>query len=124
MIFGAPSLPLPQDVPIHFRVLPEFVLEDDIDYSLFTVWYVSPQSELTHCNWADDFRHSPNSFELSGKNELVIFALRPSANRSFAYFWLFHLSNLIIDSHLLIVELIIYDYVALMSRIKDVQITN
>jgi hypothetical protein len=33
----AESLPLPQDVPIHFRVLPEFVLEDVIDYLLFIV---------------------------------------------------------------------------------------
>ncbi|KAF9644135.1 hypothetical protein BDM02DRAFT_3272627 [Thelephora ganbajun] len=51
------ELPLPRDVPIHFRVLPEFVLEDVIDYFLFIV------------------RHSPNSLELSGKNELVIFTL-------------------------------------------------
>ena len=30
---------MPQDVPIHFRVLPEFVLEDVIDYLLFIVRY-------------------------------------------------------------------------------------
>ena len=40
---------MPQDVPIRFRVLPEFMLEDVIDYLLF--------------------------IELSGENELVIFAL-------------------------------------------------
>ena len=26
---------MPQDVPIDFRVLPEFVLEDTVDYMLF-----------------------------------------------------------------------------------------
>lgn len=30
-------LPLPQDVPMSFRVLPEFILEDVIDYFLFIV---------------------------------------------------------------------------------------
>ena len=38
-IFVAGRLPLPQNVPIHFRVLPEFVLEDVIDYLLFTIRY-------------------------------------------------------------------------------------
>ncbi|EGN98229.1 hypothetical protein SERLA73DRAFT_109617 [Serpula lacrymans var. lacrymans S7.3] len=51
------ELPLPVDVPMSFRVLPEYILEDVVDYLLFVV------------------RHSPESFDLSGKNELVIFAL-------------------------------------------------
>jgi ubiquitin conjugation factor E4 B len=51
------ELPLPQDVPMTFRVLPEYFLEDVVDYFLFIV------------------RYSPDRLELSGKNELVIFAL-------------------------------------------------
>lgn len=51
------ELPLPQEVPMSFRVLPEYILEDVIEYFLFVV------------------RHSPNSLDLSGKEELIIFAL-------------------------------------------------
>ena len=36
-LYNTGSLPLPQEVPIDFRVLPEFVLEDIIDYLLFIV---------------------------------------------------------------------------------------
>lgn len=51
------ELPLPQEVPMTFRVLPEYFLEDVVDYFLFIV------------------RYTPESLELSGKTELVIFAL-------------------------------------------------
>ncbi|KAI6166622.1 ubiquitin elongating factor core-domain-containing protein [Pisolithus thermaeus] len=51
------ELPLPQEVPMSFRVLPEYILEDVIEYFLFVV------------------RHSPNSLDLSGKEELIVFAL-------------------------------------------------
>ncbi|KAJ8582493.1 hypothetical protein M405DRAFT_937743 [Rhizopogon salebrosus TDB-379] len=51
------ELPLPKDVPMTFRVLPEFIIEDVVEYFLFVV------------------RQSPESLDLSGKNELVIFAL-------------------------------------------------
>ncbi|KAI6042671.1 ubiquitin elongating factor core-domain-containing protein [Pisolithus marmoratus] len=51
------ELPLPQEVPMSFRVLPEYILEDVVEYFLFVV------------------RHSPHSLELSGKEELVIFSL-------------------------------------------------
>ncbi|KAH7922937.1 hypothetical protein BV22DRAFT_1036932 [Leucogyrophana mollusca] len=51
------ELPLPKDVPMTFRVLPEYTIEDVVDYLLFVV------------------RHSPESLDLSGKSELVIFAL-------------------------------------------------
>jgi len=51
------ELPLPHDVPMTFRVLPEYFLEDVVDYFLFIV------------------RYAPDRLELSGKNELVIFAL-------------------------------------------------
>ncbi|KAG2066491.1 hypothetical protein BDR04DRAFT_1106685 [Suillus decipiens] len=51
------QLPLPKDVPMTFRVLPEFIIEDVVEFFLFVV------------------RHSPESLDLSGKDELVIFAL-------------------------------------------------
>ncbi|EIW81074.1 hypothetical protein CONPUDRAFT_55967 [Coniophora puteana RWD-64-598 SS2] len=53
----AVQLPLPKDVPMSFRVLPEYIVEDVVDYLLFVV------------------RHSPESLDLSGKTELIIFAL-------------------------------------------------
>ncbi|KAH9936359.1 ubiquitin elongating factor core-domain-containing protein [Fomitopsis serialis] len=51
------ELPLPREVPESFRVLPEYIIEDIVDYHLFVV------------------RQSPDSLELSGKNELLIWAL-------------------------------------------------
>ncbi|KAG1751124.1 ubiquitin elongating factor core-domain-containing protein [Suillus lakei] len=51
------ELPLPKDVPMTFRVLPEFIIEDVVEFFLFVV------------------RHSPESLDLSGRDELVIFAL-------------------------------------------------
>jgi Ubiquitin elongating factor core len=33
------SLPLPKEVPLDFRVLPEYILEDIIDYFFFAVRY-------------------------------------------------------------------------------------
>ncbi|KAG1833993.1 ubiquitin elongating factor core-domain-containing protein [Suillus subalutaceus] len=51
------ELPLPKNVPMTFRVLPEFIIEDVVEFLLFVV------------------RHSPESLDLSGKDELVIFAL-------------------------------------------------
>ncbi|KAF8442825.1 ubiquitin elongating factor core-domain-containing protein [Boletus edulis BED1] len=51
------ELPLPQEVPMSFRVLPEYILEDVVEFFLFVT------------------RHSPDSLDLSGKDELVVFAL-------------------------------------------------
>ncbi|KAG2153094.1 ubiquitin elongating factor core-domain-containing protein [Suillus bovinus] len=51
------ELPLSKDVPMTFRVLPEFIIEDVVEFFLFVV------------------RHSPESLDLSGKDELVIFGL-------------------------------------------------
>jgi len=51
------ELPLPKDVPLDFRVLPEYILEDIIDYLFFAV------------------RHGPASLELTGKEEVLIFTL-------------------------------------------------
>jgi ubiquitin conjugation factor E4 B len=38
-------LPLPKEVPLDFRVLPEYIVEDVIDYLFFAVRYA-----LTICN--------------------------------------------------------------------------
>ncbi|KAK7469287.1 Ubiquitin conjugation factor E4 [Stygiomarasmius scandens] len=51
------ELPLPQEVPMAFRVLPEYIVEDIVDYLHFST------------------NHSPDKFELSGKNELLVFIL-------------------------------------------------
>ncbi|KAH9179139.1 ubiquitin elongating factor core-domain-containing protein [Lactarius sanguifluus] len=51
------ELPLPKEVPLGFRVLPEYVLEDVIDYFFFAV------------------RHGPTSLELTGKEEVLVFTL-------------------------------------------------
>ncbi|KAI0755049.1 ubiquitin elongating factor core-domain-containing protein [Daedaleopsis nitida] len=51
------DLPLPKEVPTSFRVLPEYLLEDVIEYYLFVI------------------RQSPKSLELSGKNEMLMWCL-------------------------------------------------
>lgn len=53
----AVELPLPKEVPLGFRVLPEYILEDVIDYFFFAV------------------RHGPTSLELAGKEEVLVFTL-------------------------------------------------
>ncbi|KAF9030215.1 hypothetical protein BDZ89DRAFT_1091648 [Hymenopellis radicata] len=51
------ELPLSKEVPMAFRVLPEYIIEDVIEFYLFIV------------------QNAPERFELSGKTELVVFAL-------------------------------------------------
>ncbi|KAF7346366.1 U-box domain-containing protein [Mycena sanguinolenta] len=51
------KIPLPKEVPMAFRVLPEYILEDIVDYLHFIV------------------QTSPDKFDLSGKTELLIFVL-------------------------------------------------
>ncbi|KAJ3801572.1 ubiquitin conjugation factor E4 [Lentinula aff. detonsa] len=51
------ELPLSKDVPMSFRVLPEYIVEDIVDYFYFAT------------------RHGPDKFELAGKNELLTFIL-------------------------------------------------
>ncbi|KAH8114701.1 ubiquitin elongating factor core-domain-containing protein [Phellopilus nigrolimitatus] len=51
------EVPLPKEIPTVFRMLPEYFLEDVVDFLLFLM------------------RNSPMSFDLTGKNELVIWAL-------------------------------------------------
>ncbi|PIL22469.1 hypothetical protein GSI_15157 [Ganoderma sinense ZZ0214-1] len=51
------ELPLPKDVPMAWRVLPEYLVEDVIEYHFFVI------------------RQSPKSLELSGRNEMLIWCL-------------------------------------------------
>ncbi|KAL5501546.1 UFD2 [Sanghuangporus vaninii] len=51
------DIPLPKDIPVVFRMLPEYFLEDVVDFLLFLM------------------RNSPMSLDLTGRNELVIWAL-------------------------------------------------
>ncbi|KAF9077770.1 ubiquitin elongating factor core-domain-containing protein [Rhodocollybia butyracea] len=51
------ELPLPKEVPMSFRVLPEYIIEDVVDYLHFAT------------------QNSPDKFEMSGKNELLTFIL-------------------------------------------------
>ncbi|KAJ7107276.1 ubiquitin elongating factor core-domain-containing protein [Mycena crocata] len=51
------EVPLPTEVPMSFRVLPEYIVEDIVDYLHFVV------------------QSSPDKFELSGKTELLVFVL-------------------------------------------------
>lgn len=39
-------LPLPKEVPMAFRVLPEYIIEDVADYILFSVQYVTGRQSL------------------------------------------------------------------------------
>ncbi|OAX40417.1 hypothetical protein K503DRAFT_791386 [Rhizopogon vinicolor AM-OR11-026] len=58
MSFGTHPNPIVEcEVPMTFRVLPEFTVEDVVEFFLFVV------------------RQSPESLDLSGKSELVIFTL-------------------------------------------------
>ncbi|PPQ91665.1 hypothetical protein CVT25_012878 [Psilocybe cyanescens] len=51
------ELPLPKEVPMSFRVLPEYIVEDIVDYLYFAV------------------QTSPDKFEMAGKLELMTFVL-------------------------------------------------
>ncbi|KAF9464224.1 ubiquitin elongating factor core-domain-containing protein [Collybia nuda] len=51
------QIPLPKEVPMSFRVLPEYILEDIVDHLYFVV------------------HQAPDKFELSGKIELMTFVL-------------------------------------------------
>lgn len=69
-------LPLPQTIPDGFKMLPEFFVEDVVDYYLYLVTYVQRSSLLiSHYSDVDGFRHQPHTLQLSGKTELVDFAL-------------------------------------------------
>ena len=71
------SLPLPQEVPLSFRVLPEFALEDVIEYHFYVIRQVGTYIATTSIG-SDVVvfnSNSPDSLELSGKTELFMWAL-------------------------------------------------
>ncbi|KAG8932849.1 hypothetical protein FRC03_000161 [Tulasnella sp. 419] len=51
------SLPLPQEIPVAFRMLPEYLIEDIVEFYIFLI------------------RHSPQSLDLAGKTELIDFTM-------------------------------------------------
>ncbi|CAK5270237.1 unnamed protein product [Mycena citricolor] len=69
------QIPLPQEVPMDFRVLPEYIVEDIVEYLYFVTQSViaSDSRDAATSNRRD--RSSPDKFELSGKTELLVFAL-------------------------------------------------
>lgn len=66
-------LPLPKEVPLDFRVLPEHILEDVIDYLFFAVRYALVPFVIKR--QLKVFRHGPSSLELTGKEEVLIFTI-------------------------------------------------
>ena len=70
-------LPLPQEVPMSFRVLPEYIIEDIVDSYYFSVQWV--MTICARCSLRTNKglirRTSPDKFELSGKTELMTFVL-------------------------------------------------
>ncbi len=71
------SLPLPKDVPMDFRALPEYIVEDIVDYLFFAVQYVFLCSNISIRSFLvlTLYRNSPDKFELAGKFELLTFVL-------------------------------------------------
>jgi len=56
-----------------FRVLPEYIVEDIVDYLFFAVQCVLLVSLLVYLMLG--YRSSPDKFELAGKVELMTFVL-------------------------------------------------
>jgi len=64
---------LPKEVTLDFRVLPEYILEDVIDYLFFAVRYALVPFIIRSSSRL--FRHGPSSLELTGKEEVLIFTI-------------------------------------------------
>ena len=60
-------------MPLDFRVLPEYIVEDVIDYLFFAVRYAFVIFVIGSSSKA--LRHGPSSLELTGKEEVLIFTL-------------------------------------------------
>jgi ubiquitin conjugation factor E4 B len=54
-------LPLPKDVPLDFRVLPEYILEDVIDYLFFAVRYALVPFVISSSSGLSDMDHPASS---------------------------------------------------------------
>jgi len=70
-------LPLPKEVPMAFRVLPEYIVEDIVEYLVFVTQCVN-SAFMAGCNALSTCllnRSSPDKFELAGKVELMTFVL-------------------------------------------------
>lgn len=50
-------LPLPKEVPLDFRVLPEYILEDIIDYFFFAVRYAPVLLAIGNSSVLSDMGH-------------------------------------------------------------------
>jgi ubiquitin conjugation factor E4 B len=50
-------LPLPKEVPLDFRVLPEYILEDIIDYLFFVVRYAFVLLRIDNTLFVSDMGH-------------------------------------------------------------------
>ncbi|KAG6864495.1 hypothetical protein C0991_009113 [Blastosporella zonata] len=70
------QIPLPPGVPTSFRVLPEYIIEDIVEYFLFVVQYVIRTQQSVSCVMLNYMkRTSPEKFEMAGKIELMTFIL-------------------------------------------------
>ena len=58
-----------------FRVLPEYIVEDIVDYLHFVVRSVMPRLPMKRSHEKTVHSTSPEKFELSGKVELLTFVL-------------------------------------------------
>lgn len=54
-------LPLPKEVPLDFRVLPEYILEDVIDYLFFAVRYAIVPFVISSSSGLSDMDHPASS---------------------------------------------------------------
>ena len=54
-------LPLPKEVPLDFRVLPEYILEDVIDYLFFAVRYALVPFVISSSSRLSDMDHPASS---------------------------------------------------------------
>lgn len=54
-------LPLPKEVPLDFRVLPEYILEDVIDYLFFAVRYALVSFAIGSSSRLSDMDHPASS---------------------------------------------------------------
>jgi len=50
-------LPLPKEAPLDFRVLPEYILEDIIDYLFFVVRYAIVLLTIDNSSFLSDMGH-------------------------------------------------------------------
>lgn len=57
MLMPPSRLPLPKEAPLNFRVLPEYILEDVIDYLFFVVRYAIVLLTIDNSSILSDMGH-------------------------------------------------------------------